>query len=66
MEDSGLVIAVILYLGMVALAVGWFLLPRWIFGPKAMTHEKARLERDILRDHSEMPGRRQRALPNWE
>ena len=44
MENSDFLIAVVLYVAVVALAVGWFVLPRWIFGSKALKVHKARLD----------------------
>ena len=45
MDDVQLLIALLLYVLVIALAVAWFLLPRWLYGPKALLAEKVRLER---------------------
>ncbi len=45
MDALQLLTALLLYLLVIALAVAWFLLPRWLYGPKALLAEKLRLER---------------------
>lgn len=45
MDDLQLLIALLLYVLVIGLAVAWFLLPRWLYGPKALLAEKVRLER---------------------
>ena len=43
--DVDFLIAASMYLSILAVAVAWFLLPRRIFGAKAMMKQKARMER---------------------
>lgn len=62
MEDSGFLIAVTVYLAILALAVGWFLVPRWIYGSKALMIEKARLERE----EPDVSARGLRRPPDWQ
>lgn len=45
MDVFQLLIALLLYVLVIGLAVAWFLLPRWLYGPKALLAEKVRLER---------------------
>jgi hypothetical protein len=47
MDDLQLLIALILYVLVIGLAVAWFLLPRWLYGQKALLAEKMRLERSL-------------------
>ena len=65
MENFGFLIAVTVYLGILTLAVGWFLLPRWVYGAKAMMIEKARLERHALDERSDAATRYSQAHSGW-
>jgi hypothetical protein len=40
-----LLTALLLYLLVIGLAVAWFLLPRWLYGPKALLAEQVRIAR---------------------
>ena len=66
MEDSGFLIAVTVYLAILALAVGWFLVPRWIYGSKALMIEKARLERNVVEKEPDLSAKRLRRGPDWQ
>jgi len=66
MDDLQLLTALLLYVLVIALAVAWFLLPRWLYGPKALLAEKVRLERDRRAGnaaHSRHAWRRTRLFP---
>lgn len=66
MDDVQLLIALLLYLAVIGVAVAWFLLPRWLYGPKALVAEKVRLERSRRRDDvatPRHPWRRTRLFP---
>ena len=66
MEDFQLLIALLLYVLVIALAVAWFLLPRWLYGPKVLLAEKVRLERGRRPAHvvePRHPWRRTRLFP---
>ena len=66
MDDVRLLIALLLYVLVIALAVAWFLLPRWLYGPKALLAEKVRLERSRRQAEAmrpRHPWRRTRLFP---
>lgn len=64
MEDLQLLIALLLYVLVIAIAVAWFLLPRWLYGPKALLAEKMRLERRVASAATPRhPWRRTRLFP---
>jgi hypothetical protein len=65
MEHDGFLIALILYLAILALAVGWFLVPRWIYGSKTLMIEKARLERSVMREDAEPTAQKSRWRSHW-
>lgn len=65
MENSGFLSAVTVYLAILALAVGWFLVPRWIYGSKALKIEKSRLERNVVREDPDVSARGLRRPPDW-
>lgn len=41
--------ALFVYLAILAVAVAWFLFPRWWYGPKGLMVEQMRLEREAWR-----------------
>jgi hypothetical protein len=66
MDDFQLLIALLLYVLVIGLAVAWFLLPRWLYGPKALLAEKVRLERSRRQAAAaapQHPWRRTRLFP---